>query len=763
MLLRQLGERLSAKAQRTACVCCVAVALAAAAHAQPAKAQRETLFSFYAPAGIFPDALARASDGRLYGAARDGGRYGKGVVFVVSGDGTAEPFYTLTGHSDGMTPGQLVAGDDGSLYGISALPPLESGQGQTNLFRLTLDGTFEVLQVLPGTIETVTLARGHDGRVYGSSQGAGALFSISAGVIQTLYSFAQGVSANQLTADANGDVYGTTLSSSGDASQLFRLSPRGAFEVLAVLPSLLGAHTDEPPVAATATALTFGPNGVLYLAANKHTQHFLLRYRRGGSLTPVAELDASVTALVAGPAADVLGATDSGGTFGRGRIFHLTQAGLVETLYSFLGQTDGAAPLALLVTDGEVYGVAADGGAGSGTLFRLHGGQAFESLFAFTYPEGAAPSGLLLGPEGSFYGSAHSGGPFGAGTLWKAETNGDVQVIHAFTGGGDGAIPTALSLGIAGDLYGRTLLGGAWGHGTLFHATRDGELTTLVHFTAQGQGDGPPLIQLEDGSLMGADQAGNGHVFRVRGSNQIENVYTFPGLHSRDGATPNTFIRGADGKLYGTTYGTSQPHLRPDESSGTIFRVNAVGEFSTLYAFRDDDNALGVIPRSVVWGSDGQLYGTTSNLRSSCDVLGGLWRLNPVSFGIEQLYAFDEAAGMGAMGLIELTPGALSGLMLGGTVNMNGQNVDTNKCGVARNSSLFSYQNGELPTLAELPYALGENGVGPELARTAQLSVGPDDDLYAVTVNGGSAGTGELFIYPLPHEAVSLTPTLEQP
>src|SRR3954447_21100497 len=65
-------------------------------HAPVAQAQHHTLFSFRAPDGARPSALVRANDGRLYGTAREGGAYGKGVVFVLSADGRPQVLYSFT-------------------------------------------------------------------------------------------------------------------------------------------------------------------------------------------------------------------------------------------------------------------------------------------------------------------------------------------------------------------------------------------------------------------------------------------------------------------------------------------------------------------------------------------------------------------------------------------------------------------------------------------------------------------------------------------
>lgn len=80
-------------------------------------------------------------------------------------------------------------------------------------------------------------------------------------------------------------------------------------------------------------------------------------------------------------------------------------------------------------------------------------------------------------------------------------------------------------------------------------------------------------------------------------------VHEFNGAPgSAEGSQPGTVVFGSDGALYGTTFSGGT------YGAGTIFRIGADGKFSTIYAFKGPD---GNWPnRCLIPGADGNLYGT---------------------------------------------------------------------------------------------------------------------------------------------------------
>ncbi|MGH9551679.1 MAG: choice-of-anchor tandem repeat GloVer-containing protein, partial [Terriglobales bacterium] len=138
----------------------------------------------------------------------------------------------------------------------------------------------------------------------------------------------------------------------------------------------------------------------------------------------------------------LFGTTSAGGAYGYGTVFSLTPPATPsgtwaeQIIYSFTGGSDGATPLASLITDktGTLYGTTSAGGvafynAGHGTVFALK---------PPSVPNGA----------------------------WT-ET-----VLHAFAAAADGRVPYArVTRGKGGVLYGTTLSNDTESAGTVFSLT----------------------------------------------------------------------------------------------------------------------------------------------------------------------------------------------------------------------------------------------------------------------------------------------------
>jgi uncharacterized repeat protein (TIGR03803 family) len=721
------------------CVCC-------GLHAVVAQAQHHTLFSFRAPDGARPSALVRGNDGLLYGTAREGGAHGKGTVFMLSADGRPQVLYSFTGQADGAGPSQLVSSGD-QLYGLSSRTVLVESPASVNVFRLDHSGAFQVLQTIPGNAASVALAAGENGGVYGSNAASSTLFAIdAAGVLRTIHAFSAGIWANALVAGTRGRVYGTTLSSAGAGtgqSELFRATSAGEYRTLAQFGKSAQSGTAETP-----TTIARDRAGLLYAGVRTDSRGAVYSFRSAAPLKKLSDLDAAPTLLLSGETDQVHGLTADGGAMHHGSVFRLGADGSLSTLHEFGAGADGEVPTGLTLDGDSLSGTAAEGGIGSGSIFRLSPTQAFSTLFSFTYPSGIGPTSVVRGADGTLYGTTQDGGPKGAGTVFKSDVSGHLETLYAFAGP-DGSAPTSLTYGSDGKLYGRTLSGGNEDDGTLFRLATSGEFAVLVHFNEPREGAGPALLQTSDGTLYGADQAGSGHIFRVAASNELETIYTFPGLQTRDGANPSGLVDAGNGLFYGTTLGAYGPLIPPNYSSGTIFRVGTDGTFTTLYSFNDDHNALGASPRSLILGSDGKLYGTTSNLTFVCGTFGGLWDLELTSNHIEQFYAFTgKQDGTGPLGLVEPASHVFYGLTVGGVGPREASSAGGDTCGV-RNSTLFRHSDKGLVTLESLPFVIAASVNSADLGRAASLIDGKDQKLYGTIANGGVAGAGELFAYDL--------------
>jgi len=140
------------------------------------------------------------------------------------------------------------------------------------------------------------------------------------------------------------------------------------------------------------------------------------------------------------------------------------QPGAVLTvLHSFHVYPNGASPRGLVQgSDGNFYGTCGGGGTngGNGTVFRLSTNGVLTTLYSFTGgSDGAGPNApLVQGSDGNFYGTTSQGGRNGWGTVFKiTPRDGVLTNLHSFQGVSDGGLPSApLVQGSDGYFYGTT-------------------------------------------------------------------------------------------------------------------------------------------------------------------------------------------------------------------------------------------------------------------------------------------------------------------
>lgn len=253
------------------------------------------------------------------------------------------------------------------------------------------------------------------------------------------------------------------------------------------------------------------------------------------------------SSVVFGPDGALYGATSGGGSHGYGTIVRLTPQPTVcrttrcpwleRTMYSFLGDIDGAYPGYGDVSfdaAGNLYGTTIDGGGGlcnddtCGTVYKLShsGGQWLESII-YQFSQGTIPgfspySGVILDNSGNLYGTTTTQGPNRGGTVFELVRSGNqwtLNTLYSFTssdGGGTigGPGPTAaLTMDASGNLYGTTLLEGDFGQGAVFKLTNSNgnwTLTTLHSFTGAADGGRPwgQVILGPDGTIYGTASVG---------------------------------------------------------------------------------------------------------------------------------------------------------------------------------------------------------------------------------------------------------------
>src|SRR5262249_43419944 len=129
-----------------------------------------------------------------------------------------------------------------------------------------------------------------------------------------------------------------------------------------------------------------------------------------------------------------------------------------------------------------------------------------------------------------------------------------------------------------------------------------------------GPGPEAPLVQSTDGNFYGTTASGgtnhSGTVFKVDSLGNFTTLHSFVGAPA-DGSYPYAgLVQAADGNFYGTT--SSGGNSRGCSSGcGTVFKIFASGALTIIRSlgYTVDE---GVDPLAgLIQGSDGNFYGTT--------------------------------------------------------------------------------------------------------------------------------------------------------
>lgn len=333
--------------------------------------------------------------------------------------------------------------------------------------------------------------------------------------------------------------------------------------------------------------------------------------------------------VVLDAAGNIYGVTWIGGSFNYGTVFEVDAAGKEKVLHSFLGG-DGLYPVAGLMLDaaGNLYGTTeyggtAEGGScehGCGTVFKLTPAGQQTVLYAFTGKrDGGGPSSALIHDAiGNLYGTGGGGGDpscfgSGCGVIFKLNTANQENALYSFTGGTDGQMPAGIVRDAAGDFYGTTYDGGALGYGIVWKLDKSGAFSVFYSFTGgadSGDPKGPPIAD-KSGNLYGATYGvgeglqGYGVVYKLDSAGNFTLLYTFNG--TTDGQYPGGLVLDAEGNLYGTALGGGTGTGCYYGGCGTVFEVDAGGNFTVLHSFTGAD---GELPNGLIIDAAGNLYGT---------------------------------------------------------------------------------------------------------------------------------------------------------
>jgi len=364
--------------------------------------------------------------------------------------------------------------------------------------------------------------------------------------------------------------------------------------------------------------------------------------------------------------------------------------------------------------------------------------QTFTLLYSFqgvNDNEGSYPLGLVQGTNGYLYGATASGGNAGeisSGTFFKMSTSGTLKIICTFYNTGacrDAQAPSAnLILGTNGSFYGLDLLG------QVFKITSGAKLTIL--YTNSNNISRASLALASNGDFYGTTVNGGtnnqGTIFKMTAAGELTTLYSFCAVVQNgvcaDGAQPNyALVQGSDGNLYGTTSSGGSDGV--NDGYGTIFKITLTGTLTTLYSFP------GYTPPSsaLVQGADGNFYGTTAAGGSGKYSPGGTFFTVTSGGNLTTLYSFCNlencADGEQPTNIYLATDGNFYGITWFGGVNNNDQ------------GTIFQITpSGTLTTLHNFD---GTDGSGPNGGGT--LMQDTNGTFFGTMQEGGSGSDGTIF------------------
>jgi uncharacterized repeat protein (TIGR03803 family) len=390
------------------------------------------------------------------------------------------------------------------------------------------------------------------------------------------------------------------------------------------------------------------------------------------------------------------------------------------------------------------------------TVFKLNeDGSGYTVLHRFAPTNSLAPQylrpaygaqthvvGLIQGSDGALYGITAQDWGSDTGVIFKLKTDGSgYLVLGSLTGVGNQGDrrPRNLVEGSDGVLYGTTARGGKNYSGTMFKLNKDGSgYSVLRNFLIDSGniygGQSPGVLAGRDGTLYGMTFGGGtnvlGTVFKLNQNGSGYQILRHFGGREGDGDHPAGLVEGSDGALYGTTSqgGTND--------AGTVFKLSKDGSGYTVLRRFTGDVGDGRFPAGhLVEGSDGALYGTTSeggNRKTNSESyvsFGTIFKLNKDGSDYSVLYSFDGAAKDGSgpqAGLLRASDEALYGTTSSGGRYDRGTVFKLNQDG-----------SGYLVLHA----FSGEDGRD----LFGRLVEGRDGMLYGATIQGGTYDWGTVF------------------
>jgi uncharacterized repeat protein (TIGR03803 family) len=378
-----------------------------------------TVYTFDGNVGKFPGAsLVQGRDGNLYGTTSEGGTFGLGTVFRIGSDGSRFTALHNFAGSDGSYPAGLVLATDGNFYGTASGGTLGNGV----IYRINSSGSLTILYNFTGGADgsspVNSLVQGTDGNFYGANKtGVYRYHPPSTPEIIYPFSYPQPLgTVSQMTQGTDGMLY-LVISAGGiyDCGSISKLSLQGAVQ---------WEHD-------------FGTPGTCF------------QYLKTGWYPSAPVIQASD--------GNLYGTNLWGGIYGYGTDIRLSPAtGAMAVLHSFnLFDQQGDLIYAGLVqgTDGNLYGVAADGGAFpyAGVIYNLTLTGTYTFLVSVGDNQEDWPNwSLLQHTSGKFYSVNLDGGTYKSGTVYSFDNNLGPFVAFVQSQGKIGSTAQILGQGLAG-------------------------------------------------------------------------------------------------------------------------------------------------------------------------------------------------------------------------------------------------------------------------------------------------------------------------
>tara|TARA_R110002096_G_scaffold407290_1_gene605728 strand:- start:14066 stop:16987 length:2922 start_codon:yes stop_codon:yes gene_type:complete len=593
--------------------------------------------------GSFPSSkLIVASNGKLFGIARNGGLNNRGVLYEYDPISNAISIkVNFDGLQRGETPESISIATNGKIYGTTYLGGINNGgvifeyDPQTGVFDKKHDFESQTSGLRPAGNILIS-----NGFLYGTSLLGGANsdgvlyeYDLSNFSFKNLISFnasVTGASPNAtLIRASNGNLYGLTEAGGiNNDGVLYEFNPNSGLLIKRI--DFEANITGSSPQ----SGLVEANNGKLYgtcMRGALSDDGSLFEYDiTTNQLVKKVDLGAAfqfiirfkyIPELIQAKNGKLYGTTDRAGLRNLGTIFSYDiNNEKIDVEVDFSTAPNGGTPNGSLVqaSSGMLYGLTSIGGINNdGVIFEINPvTHSFQKKYDFIDSiNGRAPQGdLIQASDGNLYGLTLLGGANNLGTLFEYNLSNDTLINHFDFNGSMGSLPNgALVESHNGILYGLTSSGGNNGTGTLFRFDlKTKNLTKVLDFeTSIGTNPRGSLTKASNNKLYGLTVGGGVNNSGVLFEFDVQNEVLLKKVdfnNSLNGSQPRgKLVQVGSELLYGMTL------LGGANQGGVIFEYNFIEDKITKKA---DFNQFinGNLPNgSLLNAKNGKLFGMTTN------------------------------------------------------------------------------------------------------------------------------------------------------